>query len=94
MIAKKYSSGPEKSKLGIIGPVNLQEIHFEIAKILKSSNDSSINEPIEINKEWFLIKREAFIPAIYNDNYKCKICMELLERELENEYFNLINSKS
>jgi ribosomal protein L17 len=93
-LSKKYSSGSERLKLGIIGPINLKDVHYEIAKILQSSNDSIINEPIEINKEWFLIKRENFVDVKFNDYYQSKICLELLENELEKEYFNLINSKS
>ena len=93
-LSKKYSSGSERLKLGIIGPINLKDVHYEIAKILKSSTDSIINEPIEINKEWFLIKRENFINVKFNDYYQNKICLELLENELDKEYFNLINSKS
>ena len=93
-LSKKYSSGSERLKLGIIGPINLKDIHFEIAKILKFSNDSIINEPIGINNEWFLIKRENFVDVKFNDYYQNKICLELLENEFENEYFNLINLKS
>ena len=96
-LSKVYSSGSEKSKLGIIGPINLVNINPEIAKILKSSKDSIINDPIEINNEWFLIQREKFISAIYSEYYENKICMELLEREFEkeykNEYLNLMNNK-
>ena len=96
-LSKKYSSGSEKSKLGMIGPVNLVNINPEIAEILKSSKDSIINDPIEINNEWYLLQREKYIPAIYSEFYENKICMELLESELENEYENeylkLINNK-
>ena len=94
-LSKEHSSGSEKSKLGIIGPINLVNINTEIAKILKSSKDSIINNPIEINNEWYLIQRENFVPAIYSEYYENQICMELLEREFEieykNEYLNLIN---
>ena len=58
-LSKEHSSGSEKSKLGIIGPVNLININPEIAEILKSSKDSIINDPIEINNEWYLIQRET-----------------------------------
>ena len=96
-LSKEYSSGSEKEKLGIIGPVNLININSKIAEILKTSKDSIINDPIEINNEWYLIQRENFIPAIYSEYYEIKICMELLERELEieyeKEYLNLINKK-
>ncbi len=97
-LSKEYSSGSEKSKLGIIGPVNLININPDIAEILKSSKDSLINDPIEINNEWYLIQREKFIPAKYSQYYENQICMELLERELEKEYekeyLNLINNKN
>ena len=94
-LSKEHSSGNEKSKLGIIGPINLVNINPEIAKILKSSKDSIINNPIEINNEWYLIQRENFVPAVYSEYYENQICMELLEKEFEieykNEYLNLIN---
>ena len=97
-LSKEYSSGAEKSKLGIIGPVNLSNIQSEIAEILKFSKDSVVNDPIELNNEWYLIQREKFIPAKYNKYYENHICMELLERELENEYekeyLNLMNNKN
>ena len=96
-LSKEYSSGSEKSKLGIIGPVNLASINPEIAEILKTSKDSIINDPIEIKNEWYLIQRENFIPAVFSEYYQNKICMELLERELEleykREYLNLMNNK-
>ena len=92
-LSKAHSSGSEKLKLGIIGPINLVNINPEIAEILKFTKDSIINEPIQIKNEWFLIQREKCVPAIYSKYYENKICMELLERELEEEYLNLMNHK-
>ncbi len=96
-LSKEYSSGSEKAKLGIVGPVNLININPEIAEILKTSKDSIINDPIEINNEWYLIQRENYIPAIYCEYYENQICMNLLEKEIEKEYkkefFNLTNNK-
>ena len=96
-LSKEHSSGSEKSKLGIIGPINLVNINPEIAKILQSSKDSIINDPIEINNEWYLIQRENYKPAIYSEYYENQICLELLEKEIEkeykNEYLNLMNNK-
>ena len=96
-LSKEYSSGSEKLKLGIIGPVNLVNINPEIAEVLKFSKDSVINDPIQINNEWYLIQKEKFIPAKYSEYYENQICMELLEIELEkeyeNQYLNLSNNK-
>jgi len=75
----------------------LVNLNHEIAEVLKFSKDSEINDPIEINNEWYLIQRENFVPAKYNEYYKNQICMELLERQLEkeyeNQYLNLSNNK-
>ena len=72
-------------------------INSKIAEILKTSKDSIINEPIEINNEWYLIQKEKFIPAIYSEYYENQICLELLEKEIEKEYkkeyLNLMNNK-
>ena len=85
-LSKEHSSGSEKAKLGIIGPINLTSINSEIAEILKNSKDSIINDPIQINDEWYLIQREKYIPAIYSAYYENQICMDLLEKEIEKEY--------
>ena len=96
-LSKEHSSGSEKEKLGIIGPVNLININSEIAEILKTSKDSTINDPIEMNNEWYLIQRENYKPAIYSEYYENQICLELLEQEIEKEYekqyLNLSNNK-
>ena len=89
-LSKNYSSGSEKLKFGIIGPINLENVHKQIAEILKSSKESQINEPFMINEEWYILQKEKFIPAEYNKYYECQICMQLLEKELENEYLNFI----
>ena len=65
-LSKKHSSGSEKAKLGIIGPVNLKNINSEIAEILKTSKDSIINDPIEINKMVPNTKKNLYLQYIVN----------------------------
>ena len=91
-LSNNYSSGSEKLKFGIIGPITLENVHHQIAEILKSSKESQINEPFIINEEWYILQKEKFIPAEYNEFYKCQICMQLLEKELENEYLHFIKT--
>ncbi len=91
-LSKNYSSGSEKLKFGIIGPISLMNVHKQIAEILKLSKESQINEPFIINEEWYILQKEKFIPAYYNEYYKCQICMQLFEKELENEYLNFIKA--
>jgi len=91
-LSNKYSSGSEKLKFGVIGPITLENVHAQIAEILKRCKEFQINEPFIINEEWYILQKEKFIPAEYNDFYKWQICMQLLEKELENEYLNFINA--
>ena len=93
-LARKYSSGSEKSKLGVVGPISLKDVHSKISQILISNNDEKINEPIFINDQWYLIQKETYIPAKYNDYYQNKICLELFEKELDLESFKLISQNN
>ena len=54
-------------------------------------NNLNVTEKISVIKR-VKIKRESFIPALYNDYFKIQICMQLFEDELNNEYLTFVNS--
>ena len=85
-LSRKYSQGAEKSRLGVIGPVNLSNIHNKIATILINCDIGVVNEPIKIDDLWFVIQKESYKSAIFNDEYKSQICNQLLQKELEIEF--------
>ena len=93
-LASKYSSGSEKYKLGVVGPISLKDINPKISQILISKDDAQINEPIFINDQWYIIQKETYIPAKYNDYYQNKICLELFEKDLDLDFLKFISQNN
>ena len=93
-LARKYSSGSEKHKLGVVGPISLKDVHPKISQILISKDEAQINEPIFINEQWYLIQKETYIPAKNNDYYQNIICLELFEKDLDLDFFKFISQNN
>ena len=82
-LAKKYSIGNEKLKKGIIGPVRESDINPKILINLKSLDIGIISEPFQIANNWYIIQKESFIEANFNNQTKNKICASIFEDELD-----------
>ena len=82
-LASKYSLGSEKYKNGIVGPIPLSQLNLKIQNIFKSSEKGIINEPIELNGFWIILRIEEILYAEFNDQMKKLLCNELFELFLE-----------
>ena len=82
-LAKKYSYGNEKSKKGIIGPVAEADINPKILEYLQSSVSGIISEPFQIANTWYIIQKEEFIEAIFDNQTKKEISAFLFEKDLD-----------
>lgn len=82
-LASKYSLGSEKYKNGIVGPIPLSQLNLKIQNIFKSSEKGIINEPIELNGFWIILRIEEILYAEFNDQMKKLLSNELFELFLE-----------
>ncbi len=82
-IALEYSVGPEKYKNGTIGPVPNSKLHPKIKEILINSDKTIINEPINLDQFWIIIRLDQKIDSVFNDQTKGFLSMELFELFLE-----------
>ena len=89
-LAKKYSIGNEKLKKGIIGPVKESDINPKILERLQSSDMDFISEPFQIADTWYIIQKEGFIEADFDNQIKNEICAFLLEEDIDLEYEDFI----
>ena len=78
-LASKYSLGSEKYKNGIVGPIPLSQLNLKIQNIFKSSEKGIINEPIELNGFWIILRIEEILYAEFNDQMKKLLSNELFE---------------
>ena len=89
-LAKRYSLGNEKLKKGLIGPVKESDINPNILKCLKSNDIDIISEPFQIADTWYILQKENFFEAIFDEQIKNEICTILLEEDLDLKYEEFI----
>ena len=90
-LAKIYSTGNEKLKKGIIGPVKESDINPLILKRLQSTDMDIISEPFQITDNWYIIQKEGFIEAEFDKQIKNEICTFLLEEDIDLKYEDFTN---
>ncbi len=78
-VAREYSQGPEAQVDGIIGPIELGNMHPELAHLLAISQPGQLWHPVPI-EEWLLIVRlEKLIPAQLDVSMRQRLLRELFE---------------
>ncbi len=82
-IALEHSVGPEKYKNGTIGPVPYSKLHPKIKDILINAEETIINEPINLDQFWIIIRLDEVIKPVFNEQMKGFLSMELFELFLE-----------
>ena len=90
-LAKKYSLGNERFKKGIIGPVNESDINPNILRLLQSTDLEIISEPFQIKNNWYIVQKESFIEAQFDEKIKNEICTFLLEEDIDLKYEDFTN---
>ena len=84
-IAKQYSQGLEAQTGGLVGPIELNVPHPEIANKLKHSQAGQLIPPMRIG-EWIIILRlERYITATLDGNLRQRLLNELFNKWLNEE---------
>ncbi|GET35632.1 peptidylprolyl isomerase [Microseira wollei] len=82
-LACEYSQGSEAQTGGIIGPVELGNIHPKLAQLLSLSHPGQLWPPMAV-EEWLLIVRlEKLIPSQFNQSMRQRLLRELFEAWLQ-----------
>lgn len=78
-LARQYSQGPESQVDGIIGPIELGELHPEVAQILAISKPGKLWHPIPVGGWLLIIRLERLIPAQFDAAMRQRLLRELFE---------------
>ncbi|MDZ8052787.1 MAG: peptidylprolyl isomerase [Aulosira sp. ZfuVER01] len=78
-VAREYSKGPEAQTGGLVGPIELNQLHPAMAQLLANTQPGQVLPPTRI-AEWFVIVQlEKFIPAQLDEAMKVRLLNELFE---------------
>lgn len=82
-IAREFSEGAEANTGGLIGPVELNVPHPQIAQVLATAQPGKVLPPMRVG-EWVVILRlEKYLSAQLDQNMKRRLLDELFEQWLQ-----------
>lgn len=82
-LAKEFSTGPEKSSHGLIGPVPIKSSHPLLASRLQNFKIGEINHPLNIEGVWIIVRVESFVKAILDEKMQLLMTQEIFSEWLE-----------
>lgn len=84
-LAQRYSQGPEAQTGGFVGPIELNECHPGLAKILQMSQPGQLLPPIQIGKWVMIVRLEKWIVAQLNEPTRQRLLNELFTNWLQEQ---------
>lgn len=75
-LAKEYSEGPEAQTGGLMGPVELGELHPSLASFFCSSQVGVIEQPVRLGEWWIIVRVEQKISAQLDDAMRQRLLQE------------------
>jgi parvulin-like peptidyl-prolyl isomerase len=81
-LAQQYSQGPEAQTGGLIGPVELNIPHPQIAQMLTASKLGQLWPPTRIGDWWIIIRLEKYLPAQLDLSTRQRLLNELFQEWL------------
>ncbi len=84
-LAQQYSEGSEAQTGGLIGPVELQAPHPQIAQMLFSSQPGQLCTPTRVGEWWIIVRLEKYISAQLDEPTRKRLLQELFQGWLREE---------
>jgi parvulin-like peptidyl-prolyl isomerase len=84
-LARTYSQGPEAKTGGLIGPVELENPHPILARILSTSQPGQVCSPTNIEGWIIMVRVEKLIPAQLDEATAQRLLNELFNQWLQSQ---------
>jgi parvulin-like peptidyl-prolyl isomerase len=88
-IATEYSQGSEAQTGGLIGPVELNTPHPQIAQLLMTAKPGQLFPPKQIDQWWVIVRLEKVLEAKLDEAMQQKLINELFFNWLQEELAQL-----
>ncbi|MFP4299956.1 MAG: peptidylprolyl isomerase [Spirulinaceae cyanobacterium] len=84
-LSTQYSQGPEAHSNGLVGPIELNNLHPKLAQVLRVSQPGQLSPPIRIDKWLAIVRLERYIPAQFDEKCQTRLLDELFEAWLQEQ---------
>ena len=90
-VSKKYSIGPEKNTLGVVGPIPLSKGHPKISEVLQGLDVNEISQPFIIDNLWIIVRLEYYNKAKLDEEMKVFLSQEIFNEWIDNQAKSKMN---
>lgn len=82
-LALRFGEGPERHTMGVVGPASLRQGHPVLNRLLQTLQEGAMSQPVRLGETWALVRKISYLPAKLTVNVTNKLCIALLEQEIE-----------
>ena len=90
-LAQRYSQSPMINSTGVKGPVELGQLHPEIAHVLLDSGIGQVSPMIELGERFVIVRLEELRPAELNDWMRQRLLNELFEEWVDDQVDRILS---
>ncbi|NJL83754.1 MAG: hypothetical protein HC890_13955 [Chloroflexaceae bacterium] len=83
--AKQYAQGPEALTGGLVGPLELGQLHPALAALLRASTPGQLHLPVALDGKTIVVRLEQWFPARFDQATGDRLYQELLQAWLEQQ---------
>jgi hypothetical protein len=78
-LATRYSQGPEARTNGLVGPLELHNLHQKLAQMLRISQPGQVSPPFRVDQWVVIVRLERYIPAQFDQALRQRLLDERFE---------------
>lgn len=78
-IATQYSQGPEARTNGLVGPLELYNLHPKLSHMLRISQPGQVSPPFRVDQWVVIVRLERYLPAQFDEKLRQRLIDEKYE---------------
>jgi len=82
-LAAQLRKGGMESGQGRFGPMAIGNISPALAKPLRSCSPGTLLEPLQVQRNWLIVRLEQFQPTQFDTAMEQRMCIELFQQEVD-----------
>ncbi|MGB0561593.1 MAG: peptidylprolyl isomerase [Spirulinaceae cyanobacterium] len=82
-IASQYSHGPESRTNGLVGPLELYNLHPKLSQMLRISQPGQVSPPFRVDQWVVIVRLERYLPARFDEKLRQRLVDEKFEEWMQ-----------